>query len=70
MTATAIGFQHRYAIDSDNYELFPDVDEVAEEEPDQKMPEEGFAVWVDRANRELNDRTVDKYSFSRYDFST
>ena len=28
MSASAIGFQHRYAIDSDNYELFPDVDTV------------------------------------------
>ncbi len=69
MSATAIGFQHRYAIDSDNYELFPDVDEVAEEEPDRKIPEEGFAAWVDKTNREINERAVDKYSFSRYDFS-
>ena len=69
MSASAIGFQHRYAIDSDNYELFPDVDVVEEEEKEKKVPEESFSKWVDKANNELSEQIADKYRFSSYDFS-
>lgn len=69
MSASAIGFQHRYAIDSDNYELFPDVDVVEEEEKEKKAPEESFSKWVDKANKELPEQIADKYRFDNYDFS-
>jgi len=69
MTASAIGFQHRYAIDSDNYELFPDTDEVIEDESERKVPQEDFAMWVDKSNKEVKQRSIDKYSFSQFDFS-
>ena len=69
MSASAIGFQHRYAIDSDNYELFPDVDVVIEEEKEKKTPEESFSKWVDKANNELSETETDKYKFGNFDFS-
>ena len=68
-SASSIGFQHRYSIDSDNYELFPDVDVVVEEEK-QNKPEESFSKWVDKANSDLCYEETDKYKFSRYDFSS
>lgn len=68
-SASVIGFQHRYAIDSDNYELFPDVDEVAEEETEKKELQESFAKWVDRKNVEIKIQPMDKTFFGNYDYS-
>ena len=68
MTASAIGLQHRYAIDSDNYELFPDVDDV-KDEPETKAKLEDFSTWIDRSNKEVRQRRVNKYLFSKLDFS-
>lgn len=69
MTVSEIGFQHRFTIDSDNYELFPDVDVVVEDEPEKKKPEICFSKWVDKANTEICNDIVDKLRFSKFDFS-
>ncbi len=69
LTASAIGFQHRYAIDSDNYELFPDVDEIVEDISSEKSIHEDYSIWVDRANVDVNKRCINKFDFSDYDFS-
>ncbi len=69
MAASAIGFQHRYSIDSDDYDLFPDTDVVEEDEKEKKAPKESFSKWVDRESVELSERVADKFRFSSYDFS-
>ena len=52
MTASAIGFQHRYAIDSDNYELFPDTDEVIEDEFEKRCRKRALPCgWTSRIKR-------------------
>ncbi len=68
--ASAIGFQHRYSIDSDNYELFPDVDLDEEDEKEKEnKTEESFSKWVNKANEDIRSEETDKYRFSGYDFS-
>lgn len=66
--SASAGLQHRYSIDSDNYDLFPDVDAVVEEEKESVI-EESFSKWVNKANETIHDEVADKFRLSRYDFT-
>ena len=70
MSAASIGFQHTYAIDSDNYDLFPDEDEVDDSDEEKESPCESYAKWIDKTSRELSLKEIDKYRFSNYNFDS
>ncbi len=70
LSALSIGFQHTYAIDSDNYDLFPDVDEIEDSDDKKDESRESFAKWVDKTSKEIDQQETDKYRFSKYNFDS